>query len=72
MRGDDFKRGFVGEDDASAEERTSPDLTPPTGRDNIQMFWESIGMKPGDDWKNEASSAGQGSKKRGGQDGSGD
>ncbi len=53
MRGD-FKRGSVGEDDTSAEEVTRPDLTPPTGRDQTQMFWESIGMKPGEDWKDEA------------------
>jgi len=72
MRGDDFKRGFVGEDDAEGDERTSPDLTPPAGRDNIQMFWESIGMKPGDDWKKDASSGGPGSPRRGGQDDGGD
>lgn len=54
MRGDDFRRGASGFDDDSPQERTSPDLTPATGRDNIQMFWESIGMKPGDDWKTEA------------------
>jgi hypothetical protein len=71
MRGDDFKRGFVGQDDTSAEERTSPDLTPATGRDNIQMFWESIGMKPGDDWKDEASSSEPDNPRRGGQDGGG-
>ena len=67
-RGDDFKRGSSGHGDASAEERTSPDPTPATGRDNIPMFWESIGMKPGDDWKNEASSGGPGRPKRGRQD----
>ena len=66
MRGDDdFRRGSWHEEDDSPDradspdsrgqsERTSPDLTPAPGRDNIQMFWESIGMKPGDDWKNEA------------------
>ncbi|WP_243310778.1 hypothetical protein [Fundidesulfovibrio agrisoli] len=57
MRGDDFRRGSSGCDDASGEdagETTRPELIPQTGRDNIQMFWESIGMKPGDDWKNEA------------------
>ncbi|MFP5238803.1 MAG: hypothetical protein ACLGQW_03140 [Acidobacteriota bacterium] len=59
MRGDDdFKRGSCGcgEDrDADASgEATRPELIPATGRDKIQMFWESIGMKPGDDWKNEA------------------
>ncbi|MFP5222989.1 MAG: hypothetical protein ACLGSA_11930 [Acidobacteriota bacterium] len=56
MRGDDddFKRGSCGDDDTTPEDRTCPDLTPATGRDNIQMFWESIGMKPGDDWKKEA------------------
>ena len=69
MRGDDFKRGSLGDDDTTPEERTSPDLTPATGRDNIPMFWESIGLKPGDDWKNEASSNGPGRLKRGGQDG---
>jgi len=64
MRGDDddFKRGSCGDDDTTPEDRTCPDLTPATGRDNIQMFWESIGMKPGDDWKNEAEPC----KKRGG------
>jgi hypothetical protein len=72
MRGDGFKRGSFGHDDTTPEERTSPDLTPATGRDNIPMFWESIGLNPGDDWKNEAPSAGPGSQKRGGQDGSGD
>ena len=60
MRGDDFRRGSFGQDDNDPEDRTSPDLTPPTGRDNIQMFWESIGMKPGDDWKNEADAQGDG------------
>ncbi len=55
MRGDDdFRRGAFGDDDQTGDERTSPDLTPATGRDNIQMFWESIGMKPGDDWKRDA------------------
>ena len=58
MRGDDFRRGSSGCEDASggedASETTRPELIPQTGRDNIQMFWESIGMKPGDDWKNEA------------------
>lgn len=59
MRGDDgFRRGASGSDDDTPEERTSPDLTPATGRDNIQMFWESIGMKPGDDWKTEAGDSG--------------
>ena len=64
MRGDDddFKRGSCGDDDTTPEDRTCPDLTPATGRDNIQMFWESIGMKPGDDWKNKAEPC----KKRGG------
>jgi len=51
---DTFKRGSFGQDDTSAEETTRPDLTPPAGRDQTQMFWESIGMKPGDDWKDEA------------------
>jgi len=72
MRGDGFKRGSFGHGDTTPGERTSPDLTPATGRDNIPMFWESIGLKPGDDWKNEASAAEPRSQKRGGQDGSGD
>ncbi|MFZ5428346.1 MAG: hypothetical protein ACOZEN_15380 [Thermodesulfobacteriota bacterium] len=58
MRGDDdFRRGAFGEDGSSGDERTSPDLTPAAGRDNIQMFWEQIGMKPGDDWKKHADDA---------------
>jgi len=63
MRGDDFKRGSCGcsdvsEDCADGGETTRPELIPATGRDKIQMFWESIGMKPGDDWKNEAGDCG--------------
>ena len=51
---DSFKRGAFGQDDASSEDATSLDPTPPAGRDQTRMFWESIGMKPGDDWKDEA------------------
>lgn len=54
MKDSGFKRGYDGGQDSPQEERTSPELTPKPGRDVIPMFWESIGMKPGDDWKNEA------------------
>lgn len=58
MRGDGFKRGSFGDDDTTPGERTSPDFTPATGRDNIPMFWESIGLKPDDDWMNVAGEVG--------------
>lgn len=65
MTDDGFKRGAVHDEDSGSDpERTSPELIPETGRDNIQMFWESIGMKPGDDWKKDADDA-QGDAKDG-------
>jgi hypothetical protein len=63
MRGDEFKRGAVGKDDISEEGDSRFCPTPPSGRDKARMFWESIGMKPGDDWKAEAESI----PKRGGE-----
>ncbi len=72
MRGDGFRRGAVHQDEPGQDgpghgpdgERTSPELIPETGRDKIQMFWESIGMKPGDDWKKEADDAGEDAKEQ--------
>ncbi|GFK94913.1 hypothetical protein NNJEOMEG_02761 [Fundidesulfovibrio magnetotacticus] len=63
MRGDDIqednarKRGAVHhETPPSRSDEARPDLvTPPAGRDVAVMFWESIGMKPGDDWRVRAS-----------------
>lgn len=63
MRGDDSqddatrKRGAVHhETPPPRSDEARPDLvTPPAGRDVAVMFWESIGMKPGDDWRVRAS-----------------
>ena len=66
-RDDGFRRGSLNDDDAAGEDASRPSPTPPAGRDEARMFWESIGMKPGDDWKNEAKSRPGG--KRGGDDG---
>ena len=57
----DFKRGHFGADgDQDAEGASAPEDAwpgcggkplPPSGRDVAVTFWESIGMKPGDDWQ---------------------
>lgn len=52
MRGD-FKRGSF-HDEGSSDEASRPDVTPPPGRDATHTFWEYIGLKPGDAWKDEA------------------
>lgn len=52
---DNFRRGSCGDDQDADSGESWPgcgahDL-PPAGRDKSVMFWESIGMKPGDDWR---------------------
>jgi len=62
MRGDmpnrdeGFRRGAAHHaESAQPPGEARPDLvTPPAGRDVALMFWESIGMKPGDDWTTRA------------------
>ncbi len=57
MRGD-FKRGSYHDEGSSGDEAHRPDLTPRPGRDASQTFWEYIGLKPGDAWKDEAGRSG--------------
>lgn len=52
---DNFRRGSHGGDQDAEDGESWPGCggreTPPAGRDQSVMFWESIGMKPGDDWQ---------------------
>jgi hypothetical protein len=65
---DNFRRGSSGDGQDEDAGNSWPgcgarDL-PPTGRDQSVMFWESIGMNPGDDWRTTAHEPGG----RGGSD----